>query len=211
MPKTLEKLCTFIPVFQIGCILFFIFQIIFLQKKIAVFYLFATIYLFPVIGWRLFHFIYPLKEGLQFIGKRESKGSPWIAAYYFQFLLNTFPVFEKILICVPELYSLWLRCWGSHVGIGVVWTPSIQVVDRTHLNIADYAFIGSLVFISTHTIRRKKGRLLLFFKKVQIGSKAIIGYGAIVGPGAVVPDLLEVRAMSYCFQNKIQEGPEWKL
>lgn len=86
-----------------------------------------------------------------------------------------------------------------------------MIVDRTHLTIDDYAFIGSLVYISNHTIRRKNGRLLLFFKGVHVGSRVILGYGSVLGPGANIPDSLEVRALSYCFQNKIQEGGQWKV
>lgn len=211
MPKLIEKLSAGIPLLQIILVAACGFVMIFMKNPYAVFGFVFVIYLFPLILWRLCALKFPIKEGTSYIGRREAAGSPWFIAYQCQFILNTFPAFEKIMMCIPGLYSFWLRLWGSQIGRNVLWTPSIMVVDRTHLQIDDFAFIGSLVFISSHTIRRKNGRLLLFFKKVHIGSKSILGYGTIVGPGAVIPELLEVRAMSYCFQRRIQGGAEWKL
>lgn len=211
MPKYFEKLAALVPFLQIAAGGWLFIQVLFSHSRISLIGIVFVVYLFPLLIWRLFSLFYPIKIGTQYIGLRESSGSSWIVSYYCQFLFNTFGFLEKLFICIPGLYSFWLRLWGSKIGKSIVWTPSIMIVDRTHLTIDDYAFIGSLVYISNHTIRRKNGRLLLFFKGVHVGSRVILGYGSVLGPGANIPDSLEVRALSYCFQSKIQEGGQWKV
>ncbi|MDO9182372.1 MAG: hypothetical protein Q7U04_08175, partial [Bacteriovorax sp.] len=97
-----------------------------------------------------------------------------------------FPVLERVLLTFPGAYSFWLRLWGSKIGAKVYWSPTIEVVDRTHLHIGNNVFMGSKIHFCSHVVRPNDDRLFLYVKKIEIGDNVFIGAGSRFGPGSKV-------------------------
>lgn len=144
-------------------------------------------YLFPPLSWRFLNLFFPLREGASFVGRIDPL-SPWVICHQIQLIYIILPFAEKLLMIVPGLYSAWLRLWGSKIGKKVYWTPGVEIVDRTHIDIGDYVFLGNKTYLSPHVVRRKSNKYLLYFKKVKIGSRSFIGAWSILGPGAVIEE-----------------------
>ena len=53
---------------------------------------------------------------------------------------------------VPGLYSLWLRIWGSRVGRLVYWSPGLEVLDRSLLDVGDQVVFGIGVRLNPHVL-----------------------------------------------------------
>ncbi len=144
-----------------------------------------NIYALPVLLFRVHNKFFPLKEESSRIDLPIY--SPWWASYQFQYLFNAFPFLETILRIIPGGYSFWLRLWGSQIGKHVLWTPRVEIVDRSLIDVGDHVIFGHKVIIVSHVIMKKKsGILRLYVKKVQIGSGAFIGAGSKFGPGTVI-------------------------
>jgi acetyltransferase-like isoleucine patch superfamily enzyme len=96
---------------------------------------------------------------------------------------------ESALRAVPGLYSAWLRAWGARIGVGVYWTPTITVADRSLLQIDDHVVIGERFAASSHIIKPTHDGtdLLLVVRSVRVGAGAFVGAGVVMGPGASVP------------------------
>ena len=157
----------------------------------------AVLYLLPPLLHRLHDRIWPLEAGVyDVVG---SHYLPWWGSHQLQRVFITFPVLEATLRLVPAVYSAWLRLWGARVGRQVTWTPAVQILDRSLLDIGDRVVFGHAAGLTSHVITRRKGRLRLLVKPITIGDGALIGSqcgigpGAVIKPGAVVPVRGEVH------------------
>ncbi|NET74012.1 MAG: acyl transferase, partial [Sphaerospermopsis sp. SIO1G2] len=119
------------------------------------------------------------------IGK---KYSPWWGSHQIQVIYIAIPLLESILRLIPGMFSLWLKLWGSKIGKNVYWTPSLEIADRSLLEIGDNVVIGHRVSISSHVIKPKKENLMLYVKKVKIGNNVFVGGGSMIAPGVVIND-----------------------
>ncbi len=145
-----------------------------------------SLYLFPLLSFRLIGLISPIKEGTDDLLKK--KFNTWWAAHQIQTIYYVFPFLENILKVVPGLFSLWLRLWGSRIGKNVYWTPNIIVNDRSLLDIADNVILGHRIEFLSHVITPKDSQLLLYVKKISIGPNAFIGAGSRFGPGVIIDE-----------------------
>lgn len=206
LPKGIEKLAFFFPALHLFVIVLAFLALIVDRSLFFVPLILFVIYGFPLLLFRGLSFFYPVLVGTTRIGIKEKDGSPWVVGHKLQEVFIALPVFERALILVPGAYSFWLRLWGSRIGKNVVWTPGVEVVDRTHLQIGDYAFIGNKSYLSSHLVRRKSTGLFLLIKPVEIGSKALIGYQSDLGPGTVIPEQAIIPAQSRAMLGKIIRG-----
>lgn len=206
LPKYIEKVSLIMPFLHflfISVSLTFFFA----KPSLLSFILFlGSVYILPLLVLLIFESLFPLREGISYIGVKEEHGHPWIFVHRLQWVFITFPFFERVLILIPGAFSFWLRLWGSHIGKKVVWTPRVEILDRTHIEVGDYCFIGDKAYISSHLIKRKGGRLMLLLKKVKIGERALIGYGCELGPGSVVASKDMLPALSKGLLGKTQRG-----
>lgn len=208
MPKMVEKIFFHFPLYHllliIGSGLNFLEKLNLSSATIWIF----TIYLVPLLLWRLLQGQYPVQKGLSSIGILAKEGSSWMVAHRLQYLFLTFSGFEKVLILIPGLFSLWLRCWGSHIGKAIVWTPNIRILDRTSLQIGNYCFLGEGVILSCHFIVRKQGKLVLLYDSIILGDKVLLGAHCHVGPGTKIKDQELVPAYSKIMKGRYQKGNE---
>jgi hypothetical protein len=102
---------------------------------------------------------------------------------------------------VPGLFSLWLRAWGSTVGRAVYWTPGLEIADRSLLRIGDRVVFGHRVGLYAHLVAPKHGRLVLYVKRITIGSDVFVGAGTRMGPGVRIDDGVTVPVLSDLYPN----------
>jgi acetyltransferase-like isoleucine patch superfamily enzyme len=174
-------------------------------------YLAATIlvpYLVPLFFFRLLTFIYPFEEGAQLIGLDQKKFSVWLAGFRIQQIYLVFPQFERLLFFLPEMYSTWLRLWGSKIGWGVFWVPGNIIGDRNLLNIGNRVVFGHQVYLSAHLLRVKNDNFMLYAKKIKIGDNCFIGAFSKIGPGTTIEAGTVVNAGSYYTVNKSEPGSQ---
>jgi hypothetical protein len=179
------KAITFFPLFHLFIVVTTGIIMIKLQTFFSLIFLFFVIYLLPVLLFRIHNIFFPLKEGKSRIDLPTY--SSWWASYNFQSLFHAFPFLESFLRLIPGTYSLWLRLWGSRIGKNVSWTPRVEIIDRSLIEIGDNVILGHKVIIVSHVVFRKKnGSQFLYIKKVRIGSGSFIGAGSKFGPGTVI-------------------------
>ncbi len=160
-----------------------------------------SIWLFPLLCWRMHHWFWPLKTGLSYLARPAY--SPWWGSYQTQYLFLILPGLERILHVVPGLFSLWLRAWGSTIGKGVFWTPHTLILDRSLLNFGDRIIVGHRCSFSSHIISiNKKGELILFVKSIEIGSSSFIGAGSDIGPGTKIAPSTQLPMQSQLYPNQ---------
>src|SRR4249920_1066630 len=111
-------------------------------------------YLLPPLCFRMHDRVCPLRPGQEDLSDAR-KYSAWWGSQQFQIVYAVFPQFEILLRLVPGAYSAWLRLWGSRIGRGVVWTPIVEVIDRSLLDIGDQVFFGHKVALCSHAVRPK--------------------------------------------------------
>lgn len=144
------------------------------------------LYGLPLLVFRLHEMIYPIKQKVSYlIGK---KYIPWWGSHQIQVIYIAIPVLESVLRLIPGVFSLWLRLWGSKIGKNVYWTPTLEIADRSLLEIGDNVVIGHRVAFSSHVIKPKKENLMLYVKKVKIGNNVFVGGGSMIAPGVVIND-----------------------
>jgi len=179
---------TFFPLFHISLIIGTGVLFICNPTWIAFLLVIFILYVFPLLIFRLHNKYIPLKEGKSRLDTPTY--SPWWTAYHFQVLFNTFSCLEAFLRLIPGAYSFWLRRWGSKIGRNVQWTPLVEIVDRSLIEVGDRVIFGHKVIIVSHVITRKEsGMTVLYLKKVRIGSNVFVGAGSRFGPGTVIsPD-----------------------
>ncbi|MDX1921189.1 MAG: hypothetical protein SFU25_10715 [Candidatus Caenarcaniphilales bacterium] len=147
---------------------------------------FFSIYFLPILCFRFHNRFYPYREGRFFLDRKEYV--PWWGVHQFQLLFIALPALESILRLYPGFYSFWLRLWGSKIGKNVYWTPLVEILDRSNLEIGSNVIIGHKVCLLAHVINSQKSGLILYVKNIKIGSNSLIGAGSRFGPGAVVED-----------------------
>lgn len=148
--------------------------------------LLALPYVVPLVGFRLLMLVSPLREGASVLAK--GVWSPWFVSYRLQVIYAYFPFLEGALLSVPGLFNWWLRAWGSRVGRRVGFAAVVQITDRGHLVIGDDVLFGNLVYLSPHVVQQRRGRGVLYFKRITIGSRCFVGAGVRMGPGVIVDD-----------------------
>ena len=159
-----------------------------------------TIYIFPLLVYRVHNAAYPLKEGVSYLG--EKGYSPWWGSYQIQVIYIAFPTLEVVLRLIPGAFSLWLRLWGAKVGKSVYWTPQFEIADRGLIEIGDRVVFGHGVGIYPHIIKPRKENLMLYVKKVKIGSNVFLGAGSHLAPGVVIEDGLYIPVATNIYLNK---------
>ena len=210
-PKYIEKLAFLFPSLHILSILGVLIYFIFIPTFEKLFVIIFLIYMMPPLLFRLISYFYPLQEGSFFIGIKEQNSNTWLIAYQLQNIFLSFSFLERILILIPGAYSLWLRSWGSKIGKNIIWTPRVDIVDRTSLEVGNNVFMGDKVYISAHIIQRKEQRLELLYKKIKIGDKALIGYNTELGPGAKIAAHDMLPALSKAFMGRVIRGSHAKF
>lgn len=142
-----------------------------------------VLYLLPPLAYRLHERIWPLEEGLSRLVGRTYV--PWWGGHQLQVVYIAFPALEALLRLLG-LYSPWLRLWGAKVGRRVYWTPLVEITDRALLDIGDDVVIGHKCGFYGHAIKPSKDNLILYCKRIRIGSGAFLSGGCGFGPGAEV-------------------------
>jgi len=153
---------------------------------ISLFALIFFLYGFPLLVYRIHQRFYPLKEGVTYLLGDEY--SPWWGSHQFQVIYIAFPFLEAMLRLIPGVFSAWLRLWGAKVGQNVYWTPRLEIADRGLIEIGDRVVFGYGIELYSHVIKPKNQDLMLYVKKVKIGSNVFLGAGSRLAPGVVVED-----------------------
>jgi hypothetical protein len=155
----------------------------------------GALYLAPALVARV------LLAAAPFTGTTIRIGSPeflrWWALLNLQVLFCRFPALDEALRVLPNLYTLWLRLWGSRVGSLVYWAPGTLVLDRSFLDIGDDVLFGAGVRLNPHVMARNaQGELELLLAPVRIGRGCVVGgyslltAGTEILPGEVTPAFL---------------------
>lgn len=161
---------------------------------------FLSIYGLPVLVYRLHEWVYPVREGISYLQNKEY--SPWWGSHQIQAIYIAIPALEAVLRLIPGVFSCWLRLWGAKVGRDVYWTPGLEIADRSLLEIGDRVVIGHRVGIYSHVIKPRKQNLMLYVKKVKIGSNVFVGAGSHLAPGIVIGDGSYLPAASNLYPNQ---------
>jgi len=159
-----------------------------------------SLYGFPVLAYRIHQYFYPVKEGISYLLGKDY--SPWWGSYQFQIIYIAFPALEVLLRLIPGLFSFWLRLWGAKVGKSVYWTPALEISDRGLFEIGDRVVFGHQIGIYSHIIKPKKQDLMLYVKKVKIGSNVFLGAGSYLAPGTIVENGTYVPLSTHLYPNK---------
>ena len=169
------------------------------------------IYALPLLAFRAINLVRPLREGRSFLDGRRY--SPWWGSHNLQRLFIAVPQLESLLQLIPGAFSVWLRLWGSRVGRRVYWTPRVEVADRSLLDVGDDVVVGHKFECYAHVIKPSRGRLILYVRRVRIGSGAFLGAGVRMGPGARIGERAFVPTLTDVYVNEVVgEGVrEWRL
>ncbi|WP_427158468.1 acyl transferase [Aliinostoc sp. HNIBRCY26] len=159
-----------------------------------------SIYGFPVVVYRCHQWIYPVQEGISYLQGKEY--SPWWGSHQIQSIYIAIPALEAMLRLIPGVFSIWLRLWGAKVGRDVYWTPGLEIADRGLIEIGDRVVIGHRVGIYSHVIKPRKQNLMLYVKKVKIGSNVFVGAGSHLAPGVVINDHTFIAADTNLYPNQ---------
>ncbi|GAX43551.1 hypothetical protein NIES4075_45660 [Tolypothrix sp. NIES-4075] len=162
--------------------------------------LLISLYVFPLLVYRIHEYFYPLKEGISYLAGKNY--SPWWGSHQIQVIYIAFPALETLLRLIPGAFSLWLRLWGSKVGKNVYWTPQLEISDRALIEIGDNVVFGNGVGIYSHIIKPKKQDLLLYVKKVKIGNNVFLGAWNHIAPGVTIIDGTYVPVFTHVYPNK---------
>jgi len=156
--------------------------------------LLALLYLLPVACFRLHELAWPLPEGRSMLSVRAYV--PWWGAHQCQVMYTALPALESVLRLIPGVYSAWLRLWGSRIGRGVHWTPSIEITDRSLLEIGDDVIFGHRAGCYAHVVQRRGDKLVLYVRRIVVGRGVLIGAGSRLGPGASIDANVVLPALS---------------
>ncbi len=168
--------------------------------------LLISLYVFPLLIYKIHEYFYPLKEGISYLGGQNY--SPWWGSHQIQVIYIAFPALETPLRLIPGAFSLWLRLWGAKVGKNVYWTPQLEISDRALIEIGDNVVFGNGVGIYSHIIKPKKQDLLLYVKKVKIGNNVFLGAWNHIAPGVTILDGTYVPVFTHVYPNKLVENKE---
>lgn len=199
-----KRLLHFFPLITFSLWMFFLYRLCTVDHN-KLFYLIGFIltpYLFPLLSFRLLTAIYPLREGMSYIGINEQVFSSWLFGFRIQQIYIVFPQLERLLFFLPGVYAMWLRLWGSKVGKGVFFVPTITIHDRSHLDIGNHVVFGDRCYLSSHLLQVRDGRFTLYLKKIKIGSNTFVGAMSHMGPGTKIPEKSTIPVGSYYTVNK---------
>lgn len=158
-----------------------------------------ALYAAPLLAFRIHSWALPLREGpSELIGGQYSR---WWGGHMIQWVYIGLPFLELPLRAVPGLYSAWLRLWGAKIGRGVYWTPLIEITDRNLLEVGDFVVFGHQVGLYAHAIKPRGQGLMLYVRRIRIGSGVFIGAGSRLGPGVRVADGAFVPVTSDIYPN----------
>jgi len=171
------------------------------QRAIRLIFLPVVVYLIPPLCFRVHQVIAPIHEGLHAL---DSPGySPWWGGLQIQNIYNALPALEAVLRLIPGCYSAWLRLWGSKVGSRIVWTPRVEISDRSLLEIGDQVIFGHKVALYSHVVDTRPTRgLRLFAKRIRIGNDVFLGAGSRLGPGAEIADGTRLPILTDVYVNE---------
>lgn len=159
-----------------------------------------SLYGLPVLVYRLYHWKYPVQEGISYLVGKEY--SSWWGSHQIQVIYIAIPALEAVLRLIPGLFSAWLRLWGAKVGKNVYWTPGLEIADRGFLEIGDRVVMGHKVGLSSHIIKPRKQNLMLYVKKVKIGNDVFVGASSLLGPGTVIEDGISLPITTSLYLNQ---------
>ena len=163
----------------------------------------ASIYLFPLLTFRVHNRVCRLEEGTYSIVQGYS---PWYGTHMIQTMFIAFPRLETALRLVPGVFAMWLRLWGSKVGRNVYFTPHFEVADRSLLDIGNNCVFGYDVKIASHVISpsRELG-LKIYIKKVIIEDGGFVGATSRLAPGVHVKKGALVKATTNVYPDTVVE------
>lgn len=165
---------------------FLLFYLFVKTQSTSYFILFLIIpYLIPCLLFRITFALTKLKEGAFYV--ESNSDINWQMAFKFQSIYGAIPQLEKLIIALG-LYSPWLRLWGSTIGKNVFWTSHTQVLDRSGLVIGDYCFFGHECALTSHVTSFKRGKAIIYYKKIKIGNHVFLGARSNIAPGVVIQD-----------------------
>ena len=181
------RLLTFFPALVLLCTASSVIAMIVTRSPLWLSAVVFSLYGLPLIAFRVINLIRPLREGRSHLdGPRYS---PWWGSHNIQRIYIAFPQLESLLQLIPGAFSLWLRLWGSRIGRRVHWTPRVEIADRSLLEVGDDVVFAHKIECFAHAIKPRRGRLILYVRRIRIGSRVFIGAGSRIGPGARVgPD-----------------------
>jgi hypothetical protein len=166
----------------------------------------VILYIIPPLSLRLHQAIFPISDKPADLAKR--KYSPWWGAHQIQVIYTAVPQLEALLRIIPGVYSVWLRLCGSHIGRNVYWTPNIEITDRSMLEIGDNVVFGHKCKLLGHAIKPTGKRMILYTKKITIGTDVFVGAGSRIGVGAVIADGVYLPILTDVYINqKIEVSP----
>lgn len=186
-PKILEKLFSFYPMIQVLLILLSIPLLVKGYLMVSFCNFIITGYLLSPFIWFLIKRKYGPPKAISYFGSQNQHANLWLISYYLQLLYNSIRVFESLLTLIPNLYSQWLRLWGSKIGNNVIWTPIVYITDRGSLEIKDRVLIGNKSYLSAHIVKKRSpGRYLVYLKPITIEEDSIISFETVIPGGVIV-------------------------
>jgi acetyltransferase-like isoleucine patch superfamily enzyme len=196
----ISKILSFFPTFILLLTSAAIIYLAYSPNIFSILAVLVSIYGLPVLVYRLHEWVYPVREGISYLLGEEY--SPWWGSHQIQVIYIAIPVLEAVLRLIPGVFSCWLRLWGAKVGRDVYWTTRLEIADRSLLEIGDRVVIGHGVGIYCHIIKPRKQNLMLYVKKVKIGSNVFVGAGSNLAPGVVIADGSYIPAATKLYPNQ---------
>jgi hypothetical protein len=196
----LSTILLFFPAFILSLTIITIIYFIQSPNLINLLPILISIYGIPLLVYHLHQWFYPLKEGISYL--RDPQYNPWWGSHQIQLIYIAFPLLETVLRLIPGLFSFWLRLWGAKIGKNVYWTPSLEIADRSLLEIGDRVIVGHRVGISCHVVKPRKNNLMLYVKKVKIGHDVFIGAATLIGPGVVINNGKSIPVSTILYPNQ---------
>jgi hypothetical protein len=200
------RLLTFFPAFVIACAAGTVVAMITTRSPLWMLALLFCIYGLPLLTFRAVDLVRPLREGRSFLdGPRYS---PWWGSHNIQRIYIAFPQIESLLQLIPGAFSLWLRLWGSRIGHRVYWTPRVEIADRSLLDVGDDVVFAHKIECFAHAIKPRRGRLVLYVRRIRIGNRVFVGAGTRIGPDARVADGAFVPILSDLYVSaRVEAAP----
>ena len=196
----ISKILSFFPTFILLLTGAAIIYLVYSPNIFSILAVLLSIYGLPVLVYRLHEWVYPVREGISYLLGKEY--SPWWGSHQIQVIYIAIPVLEALLRLIPGVFSCWLRLWGAKVGRDVYWTTRLEIADRSLLEIGDRVVVGHGVGIYCHIIKPRKQNLMLYVKKVKIGSNVFVGAGSNLAPGVVIADSSYLPAATKLYPNQ---------
>lgn len=144
-----------------------------------------SLYLLPAVAGGVIFRLFPIHATVLPVGSPDF--FKWWALLNLQMNFCRLPVLEEIMRIIPLLYSAWLRLWGARVGRMVFWSPGMQILDRSFLEVGDDVLFGAGAQVIPHVmVRNTAGENEVLLAPVKIGARAVVGGYSLLGPGSEV-------------------------